>query len=103
LRKSAAPGWVPLEEAVPADVFKSEVLAWARRIGVEPKEIHIRPMKQKWASCSQSGRLTFDTELLRQSADFRAKVIVHELLHLKVPNHGPLFKALLKAYLDRYR
>jgi len=20
-----------------------------------------------------------------------------------VPNHGPLFKALLKAYLDRYR
>lgn len=57
----------------------------------------------KWASCSQSGRLTFDTELLRQSADFKAKVIVHELLHLKVPNHGPLFKALLKAYLDRYR
>jgi len=40
---------------------------------------------------------------LRQSADFRAKVIVHELLHLKVPNHGPLFKALLKTYLDRYR
>ena len=101
MRKSAAPGWGPLEEAVPADVFKSEVLAWARRIGVEPKEIHIRPIKQKWVSCSQSCRLTFDTGLLRQSADFRAKVIFHELLHLKVPNHGPLFKALLKAYLDR--
>jgi len=49
------------------------------------------------------GQINFDTGLLRQSADFRAKVIVHELLHLKVPNHGPLFKALLKAYLDRYR
>jgi len=24
-------------------------------------------------------------------------VIVHELLHLKVPNHGPLFRALLLA------
>ncbi|AGC68508.1 metal-dependent hydrolase-like protein [Thermoclostridium stercorarium subsp. stercorarium DSM 8532] len=56
-------------------------------------------MKRKWASCSQTGRLTFDTELLRQPAGFRAEVIVHELLHLKVPNHGPLFKALLKAYL----
>jgi hypothetical protein len=99
LRKNCPSEWIPLEEAVPADVFKSEVLAWARRIGVKPKEIHIRPMKRKWASCSQSGRLTFDTELLRQSADFRAKVIVHELLHLKVPNHGPLFKALFKAYL----
>ncbi|UZQ84498.1 M48 family metallopeptidase [Thermoclostridium stercorarium] len=84
---------------MPADVFKAEVKAWAERIGVEPKEIHIRPMKRKWASCSQTGRLTFDTELLRQPAGFRAEVIVHELLHLKVPNHGPLFKALLKAYL----
>jgi hypothetical protein len=36
---------------------------------------------------------------LRQPAAFRREVIVHELLHLKVPNHGPLFKALLKAYL----
>jgi hypothetical protein len=26
-------------------------------------------------------------------------VIVHELLHLKVPNHGKLFRALMKAYL----
>jgi predicted metal-dependent hydrolase len=37
--------------------------------------------------------------LLRQPPDFRRQVIVHELLHLKIPNHGPLFKALLKAYL----
>jgi len=66
---------------------------------VIPREIHLRPMKRKWASCSSRGRLTFDTDLLRQPAAFRREVIVHELLHLKVPNHGPLFKALLKAYL----
>ena len=46
-----------------------------------------------------AGRLTFNTELLSQGADFRAEVIAHELLHLKVPNHGPLFRALLKAHL----
>jgi predicted metal-dependent hydrolase len=27
------------------------------------------------------------------------EVIVHELLHLKVPNHGKVFRALLKAHL----
>ena len=42
---------------------------------------------------------TFDTALLHQPAAFRAEVIVHELLHLKVPNHGRLFKALLRSYL----
>ena len=89
----------PLEDIVPADLFKSEVRAWAKRIWVEPKEVHLRPMNRKWASCSSLGRLTFNTELLKEPASFRREVIVHELLHLKVPNHGKVFKALLKAYL----
>ena len=90
---------VPLEETVPADLFKAEVRAWAQRIGVEPREVHLRPMGRKWASCSSNGRLTFNTDLLGEPAPFRREVIVHELLHLKVPNHGKVFKALLNAYL----
>ena len=89
----------PLEEVIPGEVFKAEVHAWAARIGVEPKEIHLRPLKTKWASCSAKGRLTFDEGLLRQPAAFRREVIVHELLHLKVPNHGPLFRNLLRSHL----
>jgi len=100
MKKTAVSEWLPLEEVVPQDLFRAEVAVWAQRIGVTPREIHIRPMKRKWASCSSRGRLTFDVELLRQPAAFRREVIVHELLHLKVPNHGPLFKALLKAYLQ---
>lgn len=90
----------PLEDIVPSQVFKSEVMAWAKRIGVEPKEIRLRPMKSKWASCSSNGRLTFNTDILQQPARFRHEAIVHELLHLKVPNHGRLFKHLMKAYLS---
>jgi predicted metal-dependent hydrolase len=91
----------PLEETVPAEILKAEVAAWARRIGVEPKEVHLRPMKRKWASCSSNGRLTFNTHLLKEPASFRREVIVHELLHLKIPNHGKVFKALLRGYLSR--
>lgn len=101
MRKAAGSDWQPLEQAVPVDLFRAEVEAWARRLEVTPREIRIRPMKRKWASCSSQGRLTFDTDLLHQPADIRREVIVHELLHLKVPNHGRLFKALLKAYLQR--
>jgi predicted metal-dependent hydrolase len=99
MKKAPPLDWIPLEEAVPVDLFKAEVQVWAQRLEVTPREIHLRPMKRKWASCSSRGRLTFDTGLLRQPATFRREVIVHELLHLKVPDHGPLFKALLKAYL----
>jgi predicted metal-dependent hydrolase len=93
----------PLEETVPADLFKAEVRAWARRIGVEPREVHLRQMRRKWASCSSNGRLTFNTAIIGEPASFRREVIVHELLHLKIPNHGKVFKALLKAHLAEAR
>lgn len=85
--------------SISSEAFRAEVLAWAARIGVEVREIHLRPMKRKWASCSRRGRLTFSTDLLEQPSAFRAEVIVHELVHLRVPNHGRLFKVLVKSYL----
>jgi len=81
--------------------FKKEVLDWAEEMKLEPNEIHVRGMTRKWASCSSKGRLTFSFELLNKKDHFRAKVIVHELLHLKYPNHGKMFTSLLTAYLSR--
>ncbi len=86
---------------MPLGVLKAEIEGWAQRIGVKPREIRVQPMRRKWASCSGRGRLTFNTGLLKQPARFRARVIVHELLHLKVPNHGKLFKALFGALLPQ--
>ena len=82
-----------------AEKFRSIVFEWARKIDVSPKEIHLRSMKNKWASLSGSGRLTFNTELLDMEINFCNYVIVHELLHMKIPNHGKLFKSLMLAFL----
>lgn len=80
------------------DGFKAEVRRLAADMKTEAKEIHLRPMNSKWASCSSGGRLTFDTKLLSESKQFRREVISHELLHLTVPNHGKLFKVLHESY-----
>lgn len=56
-------------------------------------------MAQKWASCSPSGVVTFSTDLLDESRSFGEAVILHELLHLTVPNHGKLFRSLLRSYM----
>jgi hypothetical protein len=37
--------------------------------------------------------------LFHQSAESRWRVIVEELVHLRVPNHSTLFKSMLRAYL----
>jgi len=85
-----------------AAAFKSQVEKWAERIRVRPRQLRLQRMQRKWASCSTKGTVSFSTEILAQSDAFREYVIVHELLHLKVPNHGKLFKALLRAYIPHF-
>jgi predicted metal-dependent hydrolase len=85
-----------------AAAFKSQVTHWASRIRVEPRQVRLQAMRRKWASCSTAGTVSFSLDLLTQPSAFREYVIVHELLHLKVPNHGKLFKSLLRAYLPDY-
>ena len=95
----------PLQDEVARDILVAEVWAWARRIGVEDRlrEIHFRPMRRKWASISTRGRLTLNTKLFSQPADVRRKVIVHELVHLKLGNgsHNKLFRTLVHAYISK--
>ena len=84
---------------ITAEAFKSEVITWAEKIKVSPKEIHLRSMKRKWASCSTKGRVTFDIKLLELSGKKRSEFIVHELLHLRYPSHGKMFKAMYRSFL----
>jgi predicted metal-dependent hydrolase len=79
--------------------FHRKVQEWAKKIGVQPKRVQIQRMTKKWASWSSSGRICFSTDLLTEPESFREVVIVHELIHCLVPNHGKLFKSLMRAYL----
>ena len=83
------------------DELKQEVHLWAKKIAVNPLEVHIRKMTRKWASCSSRGRITFNSDILKESRKFLKEAIVHELLHMKYPNHGKMFKVLMKSYLGK--
>ena len=79
--------------------MKAVVRRWASKIGVEPKRVQVQRMTTKWASCSLTGRVCFSSDLLLEDSAFQEAVIVHELLHLRVPNHGKLFRSLMTAYV----
>ena len=87
------------DSRVAKELFKSEAARWAAIMKVKPAQIRVQSMKKKWASCSNRGWVCFSTDLLLESVAFKKYVIVHELLHLQVPNHGKLFKSLMNAYL----
>ncbi|NCC50142.1 MAG: M48 family peptidase [Spartobacteria bacterium] len=81
------------------DAFKAEVRAWAVRLNVEPSQIRIQKMRNKWASCSPTKWISFSEDILKESEGFQRYVIVHELLHLRIPNHGKLFRCYMSAYV----
>lgn len=79
--------------------FKEEVYLCANKIKVKVKQVTLRLMTQKWASCSTNGYFTFNTELLGMDRSLGEYVIMHELLHYHVPNHGKLWKSLMMVHM----
>lgn len=82
--------------------FKDRVLEWTAKLEVKVTAIYVRPMRRKWASCSTAGTLSFNDELLGIERGLADYVIVHELLHFSVPNHGKLWKCLMRVHLGDY-
>ncbi|HEC27157.1 MAG TPA: M48 family peptidase [Gammaproteobacteria bacterium] len=83
--------------------FKAHVYQWAETLDVDVQWLAVRPMRNKWASCSTNGHLHFNVEVLDLDEKLWDYVIVHELLHFSIPNHGKLWKSLMQAHLGDYR
>ncbi len=63
------------------------------------KSVSIRASKSRWGSCSPDNRINLSLFLLTVPEYLRDYVIVHELVHTEVKNHGSFFwSALNKIY-----
>lgn len=83
--------------------LRRRALDWATRLNVEPRVVRVQRMTRKWGSCSTSGTITLADDLAEAESDFQDFVIAHELLHLRLPNHGRLFKALMTIHVPDWR
>ncbi|MEK0445342.1 MAG: hypothetical protein RLZZ399_663 [Verrucomicrobiota bacterium] len=88
-----------LREAVPPLIEK-----WAARLGVSVSGVFLRRMKTKWGSCHhRRGHIRLNTELSKKPKDLLEYVVVHELIHLRVPTHNDDFVALLTRHYPKWR
>lgn len=77
---------------------------YSKVMGVHPAGISYSATTSKWGSCHvRTHRLQFSAYLLLLPEWCVEHVVVHELAHILVPNHGPRFHALMDKYFPRWR
>ena len=58
-------------------------------------KVTIKHNSSNWGSCSRAGNINLNLNLIRLPEPLCDYVLLHELCHLKEPNHGPRFHVLL--------
>jgi hypothetical protein len=77
-----------------------KLLSAAARYGFPFKgRIAIKNNVSNWGSCSSKGNINLNMRLILLPEHLQDYVILHELCHLRYPDHGPAFHALLDSLL----
>lgn len=87
-----------------AEKLSALVARWTAAMGEAPVHWDIRRMKSRWGSCTARSRaLRFNLHLARVPERCIEYVVVHELAHLKVPNHSAAFWNRVGSFLPDWK
>lgn len=84
-------------------VIAERLAHWNAQYGFTWTRVAIKEQKTRWGSCSRRGALNFNWRLLLAPLPALDYVVIHELCHLKEPNHAPAFWALVAQTCPDYR
>jgi len=75
----------------------------AAALGVAYRRIELRDQRTRWGSCSSRGTLSFNWRLVLAPFEVLDYIVVHELCHLREPNHSPRFWRLVASRRPGWR
>lgn len=74
------------------------------KYGITKPNLSIRKMKNRWGSCHKDkNKVILNSELIKESSLSIQYVILHELCHLKYPNHNNQFYTFFSIVMPDWR
>ena len=91
--------------------LRKEAKAWlparlaflAERYSFSYNQVRIKNNVSNWGSCSRKGNINLNLHIMRLPEDLRDYVILHELVHTKVANHGLDFYAMMDRFMPGWK
>ncbi|MEM1085028.1 MAG: SprT family zinc-dependent metalloprotease [Verrucomicrobiota bacterium] len=71
--------------------------------GIEARGVRVMELKNRWASCSSGGNLSFHWRCLMAPRTVLDYIVAHEVTHLKHPNHTEAFWAALDRLMPDFK
>jgi len=75
---------------------------WAPSLGVEPVGVKILDLGHRWGSCGKGKTINFHWASILLPPSIVDYIVVHELVHLREPNHTPEFWSRVERALPDY-
>lgn len=70
----------------------------AKEHGFAFNKVYIRRQRTRWGSCSRKGNISLNVKLMLLPEELVDYVILHELVHTRIQNHGKGFWSELDKY-----
>lgn len=83
-------------------LFEERLAHWNAHYSYRYARVSIKDQRSRWGSCSQKGNLNFSWRLLLAPLPVLDYVVIHELAHIKEPNHSSRFWALVAQTCPSY-
>lgn len=90
--RSTAQGW-----------FEQRSVHFARELKVREPTIHLSNARTRWGTCHADGRIRLNWRLIQAPPALIDYVVVHEVAHLREPNHSPRFWSRVESVLPDYK
>ena len=89
------------------EVYQDRLVACLQRLDLPPGTptpvIKIQKMKKRWGSCSPTGTVLLNLELVTAPTDCIDYVITHEVMHLCEPSHNARFFGLMDKAMPGWK
>jgi predicted metal-dependent hydrolase len=78
------------------------LLALAAQFELDVARVSVRNQRARWGSCATGGRISLNWRLIQTPDEVCDYVLIHELMHLRQPNHSARFWALVARACPGY-